>query len=706
MAPNEDALAVLTSAVVGLAAVEVIGVQTVAAAIEVLDRRVPDLLVTVLELDDGRGLEIVERLEQCGLGTPMLIAADLGAEKSVPPNYHDLLVLGPINQPILRERITAALAGRSAGAWADPFGVTDYLQLASFNRRSLTIEVRLEDGREGQVIVVDGEAWSASLSATPRGSPARGVDAIAVLVSEPIAIIEVRELREQPAAPEITTPTQMLLLDLARVQDEARRADTPALSGVFARPVNLEFEELEFDEVDASDAPAPTDDRDAALRRVLSSLAAPRREPIAPELLAVIAERDPQAREASERGRERAWLRALVDPRGRAPIEDEPGVVIVGFADEVGAALCSRLAEFGVAARTSTVAALIAGRTRPALLVQRLEVEDEGPPFACFDLIWTLRISGRACPWLIITDWPTRYTAPMCAALGAIAWYGVELADADAERIALEIRAWFKEPRRSAMPERLGTLDLVLLLVDRELDATVELRAPADEGGARRGRIGVSEGELWAAEYEPADGRGSVRGIDAATALCRAEALEARVLDPVPARERNLPRGLGLALAALTRGLPGPINLSSRAAQEHDTAMSSVNQVCAAVVDDLTDALACGVIDLNTGMLMGVHHTVSYFTQSYLDAVAAAAVDMFRGKNVQRVEKLISKHRGEEIRDAFEEIFISSKAVFHFMKLVPEKSAVVVLVTRKTTNQGMGWSTLRLAIGDIADALP
>ena len=134
--------------------------------------------------------------------------------------------------------------------------------------------------------------------------------------------------------------------------------------------------------------------------------------------------------------------------------------------------------------------------------------------------------------------------------------------------------------------------------------------------------------------------------------------------------------------------------------------MSSLNTVCAGIVNDIPDALACGVVDLNTGMLMGIHHTISYFTQSYLDAVAAASVDMFRGKNVQRIEKLMSKHRGEEIHDAFEEIFISSKAVFHFMKLIGDKSAAVVLVTRKTTNQGMGWSALRIAVDDIRAALP
>lgn len=134
--------------------------------------------------------------------------------------------------------------------------------------------------------------------------------------------------------------------------------------------------------------------------------------------------------------------------------------------------------------------------------------------------------------------------------------------------------------------------------------------------------------------------------------------------------------------------------------------MANLNAVCEEILDDLGDGLACGVVDLNTGMLMGVHHVVSYFTQAYLDAVAAAAVDMFRGKNVRRVEQLLSKHRGRAIKDTFNEIFVNSSSVFHFMKLIEEKEAVVVLVTKKTTNQGMGWSCLRNALDDITAALP
>lgn len=127
---------------------------------------------------------------------------------------------------------------------------------------------------------------------------------------------------------------------------------------------------------------------------------------------------------------------------------------------------------------------------------------------------------------------------------------------------------------------------------------------------------------------------------------------------------------------------------------------------CRAIVDKVDDCVAVGVVDLNTGMLMGVHHVVPYFTQAYLDAVAAAAVEMFRGKNVRRVEELLGSQRGTPIKDSFEEIFVSSPKVFHFMAIIKAKGAVVVMVTRKSANQGMGWAALRANLGVIERTLP
>ena len=134
--------------------------------------------------------------------------------------------------------------------------------------------------------------------------------------------------------------------------------------------------------------------------------------------------------------------------------------------------------------------------------------------------------------------------------------------------------------------------------------------------------------------------------------------------------------------------------------------MASTTEVCRQLVEKVDDCLAVGVVDLNTGMLMGVHHTVPYFTQAYLDAVAAAAVEMFRGKNVRRVEELLGQQRGEPIKDSFEEVFVSSPKTFHFMTTIREKAAVVVMVTKKTVNQGMGWASLRNNLASIKATLP
>jgi hypothetical protein len=134
--------------------------------------------------------------------------------------------------------------------------------------------------------------------------------------------------------------------------------------------------------------------------------------------------------------------------------------------------------------------------------------------------------------------------------------------------------------------------------------------------------------------------------------------------------------------------------------------METVTDVCRNIVENTQEALACGVVDVNTGMFMGVHHIVPYFTQDYLDVLAAATVEIFRGRTFKRVEELMSSLRGTPVQDSFEEIFISSSRVFHFMKLISEKQVITVLVTRKSVSQGMGWASLRTSVSDLLAALP
>jgi len=135
--------------------------------------------------------------------------------------------------------------------------------------------------------------------------------------------------------------------------------------------------------------------------------------------------------------------------------------------------------------------------------------------------------------------------------------------------------------------------------------------------------------------------------------------------------------------------------------------MATLNETCESLVRDVDDALGAAVVDLSSGLLMAVAHSVPYFTQSYLDAVAAAAVDMFRGKTITAVEKLLSNQRGSDLSQMLQEVQMSTERTYHFMSVVPGKpNSLVVLITGRKANLGMGWSSLRSAMNDIAPLCP
>lgn len=135
--------------------------------------------------------------------------------------------------------------------------------------------------------------------------------------------------------------------------------------------------------------------------------------------------------------------------------------------------------------------------------------------------------------------------------------------------------------------------------------------------------------------------------------------------------------------------------------------MATLDQITHDITTSVDGALGCAVVDLTSGLLLSVSHNVPYFTQTYLEAVAAAAVDMFRGRNIQAVESLLSSQRGTTVANSIREIQMTTEHTLHFMVIVPEKpNALIVLITSKKTNLGMGWAQLRKSLPAIAPLVP
>jgi hypothetical protein len=124
--------------------------------------------------------------------------------------------------------------------------------------------------------------------------------------------------------------------------------------------------------------------------------------------------------------------------------------------------------------------------------------------------------------------------------------------------------------------------------------------------------------------------------------------------------------------------------------------MPNLTSVLEACLKNTREALGVAVVDLESGLIIGVAHNVSYFTETYLDAVAAAAVDMFRRKTVSAVEKMLTGLRGKLVRDMIKEAQITTDFTYHFMGTSPVKPGMlVVLITSRRADLAASWDAVR-----------
>ena len=109
--------------------------------------------------------------------------------------------------------------------------------------------------------------------------------------------------------------------------------------------------------------------------------------------------------------------------------------------------------------------------------------------------------------------------------------------------------------------------------------------------------------------------------------------------------------------------------------------MGKIDDACREVVSNVEGAVAAGVVDLDTGMLLGIFNSANY-TQTLNEIVAGATMDMFRGSNVGRVEQMVRTHRGipEDGAHYFEEVHVTSKNNYHYMKTITALPPLMVFM--------------------------
>lgn len=116
----------------------------------------------------------------------------------------------------------------------------------------------------------------------------------------------------------------------------------------------------------------------------------------------------------------------------------------------------------------------------------------------------------------------------------------------------------------------------------------------------------------------------------------------------------------------------------------------SVDTICKSMLDSVPKALAAGVVDMETGMLLGVKTTDSH-PQSVMDMLAAGTKELFEGEMSMMIDKTFKKSRSDKAKEPyFQEIIVNSKNLIHlFMRMPATPNIVVTVVCRMDANLGL-----------------
>lgn len=222
----EDEAVLRVSMARGLArlpGIEVTEAGSLNAAVALLDERQPSLILSDIDLPGRSGLEMLGELASRHLSIPIVfISAYLKAYGSQIPRHANVDVREkPIGLAELRELVLKHVSATPPAA--EPFEVTDYVQLACMAQRSVVIEIADAAKKpHGQIVVCSGAVWSA------RDEQGEGEEAFRRLVTSAGLSVHCLPLRGVPPTRDVHHDWEGLLLDAVREEDEARRDEPPA----------------------------------------------------------------------------------------------------------------------------------------------------------------------------------------------------------------------------------------------------------------------------------------------------------------------------------------------------------------------------------------------------------------------------------------------------------------------------------------------
>jgi ActR/RegA family two-component response regulator len=117
----------------------------------------------------------------------------------------------------------------------------------------------------------------------------------------------------------------------------------------------------------------------------------------------------------------------------------------------------------------------------------------------------------------------------------------------------------------------------------------------------------------------------------------------------------------------------------------------ALSEACRGLMAAIDAAVACTIVALDNGALIG-HHQTSALAEPVGPILAAATHALFAGPALTRLAAVEVGPTGVEVT---QEAQLTAARHYLFARVLPDGRSAVALLTRKTINIGMGWALLR-----------
>ena len=134
--------------------------------------------------------------------------------------------------------------------------------------------------------------------------------------------------------------------------------------------------------------------------------------------------------------------------------------------------------------------------------------------------------------------------------------------------------------------------------------------------------------------------------------------------------------------------------------------MPNLNDVCQKMSDENECIAAAAVIEQDSSLLLGLGFKYEDFSLDYFETIAAAAVNIYQGRNIKTVEKMIADMRGVIPVSCIEEVQLVMKNNSVFISSIRNNPQVLVFVmTTDKVDVDHVWNALRNNLGIIEESV-